>query len=508
MYGNWVSAEPPAPANQMPPPAGHNVNQVHHHNVQHNHPSGSLATHMNNIHIRGSVESLDRQRSHSGSSSGHVEPNPRQRSDSVESAKSDTSNRSNTSATGRYFVPAGTAGVQGGTAGVQGGTAGSPSGGHYPSSSSPLASHHATIGSPNIGYGSHYVSSPLAMGGHHTTHQPQYTAATSIYMNQPQANMPQHYPGYPSITYNPHTSSSVSHGPSSPKATTRTGPPERPPPPKFSSCGINVKYPSGASSTPTHQQPGGAVGQNHGSPSRPGNFHQKFPKNGTGSPFSSPSTPSPQRQFAGGNSGASSGSTTPQGGRPSYTPPHHHVTFSPTTGQPTHPTSGYPTFSPTSSQAPSRLPTITQQPLQTQANYTSQVQRFIQAAPVQTSPGNPSLGYLHHQQTSESGGSTPTHGHGSLMLVHMTPDGTLVPISDLSGANLSGFPLQRQGSDPSQPLSIIHRDPNTPGTEEPHIYTEGKSFCTISQSALILKLFLVNTSGTLLPFEIFRIKWN
>ncbi len=465
LYGNWVSAETPPSGNpnQMPPPSGHNANQMHQH-VQQNHPHpAGLATQVNNMHIRGSMESLDRQRSHSGSSSGHVEPNPRQRSDSVESAKSDTSNRSNTSATGRYHVP--------------GGTAGSPSAGHYPTSGSPLASHHPPIGSPNLGYGGHHVSSPLATGGHHTTHQPQYTAATYINMNQPQASLTQQYPGYPSLTYVPVTSTSVGHGPASPKLTTRTGPPERPPPPKFTSSGIGGgKYQSGASSTPTHQmhgQSGGAVGQNHGSPSRPGNFHQKFPKNGTGSPFSSPSTPSPQRQFAGGSSGASSGSTTPQGGRPSYTPPHHHVTFSPTTGQPTVPTSGF-TFSPTSSQPPSRLPTISQQPLQTQPNYTSQVVRFIQAAPVpQTSPGNPSLGYLHHQQTSESGGSTPTHGHGSLMLVHMTPDGTLVPIQDLSGANLPGFPLQRQGSDPSQPLSIVHRDPNTPGPEEPHIYTEG-----------------------------------
>ena len=381
LYGQFVSAEMPAEGN--PPASQQPVNQ--------------LARQMSNLlNMRGSLDNLDRQRSHSGSSTGASVGGEfaRQRSDSVESRGSVTSIGSGTSA-GRVHL-------QG-----YGGAAGSPS--YASSSAQQQQTQYTSSGSLYIQMVNNSQGQQQP-GSSHQVQQQGRTAGVSFY---PGTSIPYFANSSGASTVQasgmglPVSPTSTGH------ATTKTTVPERPPPSKFTTSNVNM-YHGASNSTTQHRQvispprqgqamhsPHSAqmhnsgVNHNKESPSRPGHFSQQFPKNNSGSQYSSPGTPSPHRQ-----------------GSLPYTPPRQ-VGFSPTTGQSSNPvvaTVGSPKTGAASHPGINvgSPPTI---------NHTSQM--FIQVAPghhipvaqVQSpSPGNPTVGYIIQQgvTTPGSGGSTPT----------------------------------------------------------------------------------------------------
>ena len=427
LYGQFVSAKMPAEGNQVPP-ASHQ-------------PGNQLARQMSNLYMRGSLDSLDRQRSHSGSSTGASAGAEfvRQRSDSVESRGSVTSIGSSTSA-GRVQLQ------------NYGGTAGSPS---YAGSSAQQTLH-TSSGSLYI----QMVNNSQAQQQHSSNQQAQ---------QQGGANSAGFYPGT-SIPYvanvsgassgqvggmgTPVTSTSLGH------SITKTVVPERPPPPKFTVGNISMygasnstKQQGQVTTPPRHGQHSEQTAQMHNtgvnkhkeSPSRPGHFGQQFPISSSGSQYSSPGTPSPHRQ----------------GGVP-FTPPKQ-VAFSSTAGQNTSPvvaTSG----SPKAATALHPNVIVGSPPA---VNHTSQM--FIQIAPGHTipvaqvqspSPGNPTVGYIipHGVTTPGSGGSTPTQGSFVFIpAASWTPESGMaaqpVTLSDLQTGNhptvavpLNNFTRQDDGA--------------------------------------------------------------
>lgn len=379
LYGQFVSAEMPAEGNPAPP----TVPQPN-----------QLARQMSNL-MRGSLDSLDRQRSHSGSSTG---PDfIRQRSDSVESRGSVASVESGTSA-GRIHL-------QG-----YGGTAGSP--GYLNNAQQPQAQY-TSSGSLYIQMMNNNSQQPQAHSGNgHHVPQPPSGATGGSYYPPTSISYAIHTPGGSAphggsaigLAVNP---TSVGHSASKSPGT------DRPPPPKFMTSntnmyhGANATTQHGPNATPPRQghhvhavetghMLNAGVNHNNESPSRPGNFGQQFPKTNSGSQYSSPSTPSPHRQ----------------GGLP-YTPPRQ-ITFSPTTSQ---------SLSPVTVGSPQTGASMHHNSMMVgsppPSNHTSQM--FIQIAPGQTipvaqiqspSPGNPTVGYIiqHGVTTPGSGGSTPTQG--------------------------------------------------------------------------------------------------
>ena len=436
LYGQFVSAEMPAEANPVPP------------TLQ---PGSHLARQMSNLYMRGSLDSLDRQRSHSGSSvgGGVGAELVRQRSDSLESRGSVTSIGSGTSA-GRLQHQ------------NYGGTAGSP---NYAGSSAQQTMHTSS--------GSLYIQ----MVNNNQAQQQQH--GSSYQAQQGGASNVGFYPGT-SIPYvvntsgansgqiggmgTPVNSTSVGH------LGTKTAVPERPPPPKFPLSNIGMYGASNSSqqqgqvtTPPGHSQHSeqsvimhNSGIQNQKEPaSRPGHFGQQFPSSISGSQYSSPGTPSPHRQ----------------GGLP-FTPPRQ-VTFSPPTGQSPSPgagSSGSPKI------ATSLHPNMAMGSPPT-GNHTSQM--FIQIAPGHTipvaqvqspSPGNPTVGYIiqHGVTTPGSGGSTQSQG--SFVFIpasNWTPDSGIaaqpVTLNDLQTGNQSTVAV---------PLNSLTRQDDGAYTQGTINYTE------------------------------------
>ena len=415
----------PAEGNQVPPASQQ--------------PGNQLARQMSNLYMRGSLDSLDRQRSHSGSSTGASAGAEfvRQRSDSVESRGSVTSIGSSTSA-GRLQLQ------------NYGGTAGSPS---YAGSSAQQTLH-TSSGSLYI----QMVNNSQAQQQHSYNHQQQGGVSSVGF-----------YPGtsIPHVVNTSGASSGQVGGMGTPVMSTslghsisKTGVPERPPPPKFT-VGNTSMYGASNSTTqqgqvttpPRHGQHSEQSAQMHNtgvnkhkeSPSRPGHFGQQFPTGSSGSQYSSPGTSSPHRQ----------------GGLP-FTPPKQ-VAFSSSAGQTTSPvvtTSGSP------KSAKSLHPNVIMGSPPA-VNHTSQM--FIQIAPGHTipvaqvqspSPGNPTVGYIiqHGVTTPGSGGSTPTQGSFVFIpAASWTPESGMaaqpVTLSDLQTGNhptvavpLNNFTRQDDGA--------------------------------------------------------------